>query len=39
LLKEVPVALLALRTNLLLQMALKISGDAVVIEQRVVNIK
>ena len=31
--------LLALRANLLLQMALKIGGDAVIIEQRVVNVE
>jgi hypothetical protein len=39
LLKEVPVMLLALRANLLLQMALEIGGDMVIIEQRIVDVK
>jgi len=39
LLEEVPVMLLAFRANLLLQMALEVGGDAVIIEQRVVNVE
>jgi hypothetical protein len=39
LLKKVPVVLLALRANLLLQMAFEISGYAVVIKQCVVNVE
>ena len=39
LLKNIPVNLLALRTDLLLEVALEISGDAIVIEQGVVDVE
>jgi len=39
LLKEILVMLMAFRANLLLQMTLKVGGNQVVIEQRIVDVK
>jgi len=37
--KKIPVVLLALRANLLLQMMLEVGSDTVVIEERIVHVE
>src|SRR5579864_1257839 len=37
--KEIPIMLLAIRADLLFKMALEVGGNAVVVEQRVVDVK